>query len=92
MKFARSLSLMLAGILLGIPALSRAHFLWATIDVKTKAVVVQFNEAPGPDSLELNAERRGRLKAFGKPGEVLALKAEDTSLVSAPGPKSAVVE
>jgi hypothetical protein len=88
----RVISLVFAGAAIAVPAMAQAHFLWATIDAKTKAVTVEFNETPGPGSLALDSEKRGRLKAFGKPNQALALKAEGNLLVSAPGPKSAVVE
>jgi hypothetical protein len=73
----RTLSLALAAI--AAPSMASAHFLWASLDVKTKTVSVGLGENPEDDPVSL-MERVPRVKAWSTPSKVIALKEDGTYL------------
>lgn len=71
----RSLFLLIALGVSAMPAVGRAHFLFATLDPAQKTVAVGLQENPTQDPVPLG-ERIPRVKAFSKSAPNLTLKSE----------------
>ena len=60
---------------LAIPSLCQAHFLWASLDSKTKTLAIGLQEVPAQEPLPLG-ERAALVRALLPSGRVLDLKAD----------------
>jgi len=66
-------------LLLAVPSLSSAHFLWASLDTTTKTASIGLQETPDVTPLPL-AARAAAVKVWSQVGKPLTLRAEGTWL------------